>query len=461
MTPSVLDHLHQNFDPILDRLYRFVSIPSISADSTYRPAVEQAADWLVDELKSAGLSQVTKFATARHPIMYAEWLGAPGKPTVLIYGHYDVQPVDPLDKWKTDPFVPTRIDDRIYARGISDDKAPVLTAIEVARAYLAVEGALPVNVKFFLEGEEEIGSPSIDAFMRAHAGLLACDFVLSCDGAMWRPSEPSLTVASRGTMALEVTVFGPKKDLHSGRHGGAVANPLHALTRLLSSLHHPDGRVAVQGFYDQVAELTPPERTAIQELPFDEAAYLAEVGSPQGFGEPGYSLLERNWVRPTLEIIGMGGGYQGEGIKTVIPAEARAKISCRLVPDQAPEDIHRKIAGHLLENQPPGVRVEIHRGEDGVPAYCLPVDHTGLRAAKNVLKAVYGQDPLVVRIGASLPIATAFRTYLGAETVFFSFSTADEDFHAPNEFFRAQRLKDGLKAWTLYLAELAGGETNH
>jgi len=455
MTESTLAYLDANYDQIQDRLFQLVSIPSISADSYFHTAIDTAADWLVNQLASAGLKRVTRFETQKNPLVYAEWLDAPGKPTVLIYGHYDVQPVDPLDKWHTEPFQPVIKNGRIYARGTSDDKAPILTAIEVARTFLMVEGKLPVNVKFLFEGEEEIGSPSIDEFMKASTDLLACDFVVSCDGAMWRPTEPSLIVASRGSTSMEFSIYGPKKDLHSGRHGGAVANPLHAMAELLASLHTLDGKVAVQGFYDDVKELSQAERAAIQAIEFDEQQYLDEVGSPEGFGEPGYSLLERNWVRPTLEIVGMYGGYQGEGMKTVLPAEAHAKISCRLVPDQSPSDIRQKIMDHLLKHKPAGIRLEMKSSEGGVPAYSISENHPGLRAARSVLKDLYQQDPIIVRIGATLPIAEAFRNYLKADTVFFSFSTADEDYHAPNEFFRIQRLKDGLKAWVHYFEKLA------
>jgi len=455
MTEKTLTYLVSHYDQIQERLFEFIGIPSISADSDFHTAMETAADWLVKQLESAGLKRATRFETPRNPLVYAEWLEAPGKPTILIYGHYDVQPVDPQNKWQTKPFQPVIKDGRIYARGVSDDKAPVLTTIEVAKAFLAVEGQLPVNVKFLFEGEEEIGSPSIDDFMRTHADLLACDFVVSCDGAMWRPSEPSLIVASRGSVSLEFSLYGPKKDLHSGRHGGAVANPLHAMAELLASLHTPDGKIAVKGFYSDVKELSMTERADIQAIVFNEQQYLDEVGSPEGFGEPGYSLLERNWVRPTLEIVGMWGGYQGEGMKTVLPADAHAKISCRLVPDQSPSDIRDKIITHLKALKPAGVTLEIKSSESGVPAYSISENHSGVKTARSVLKDIFQQDPIVVRIGATLPIAEAFRNYLNADTVFFSFSTADEDYHAPNEFFRIQRLKDGLKAWVLYLDRLA------
>src|SRR6185503_4010250 len=262
-----------------------------------------------------------------------------GKLTVLVYGHYDVQPEDPVDKWQSPPFDPRVRDGRLYARGVSDDKGPMLIPIAVARSFFETVGQLPINVKCMFEGEEEIGSPSLDDFIRDHTELLAADVVLSADGAMWRINEPSLTVANRGLAGLELTLTAAAKDLHSGRHGGAVANPLHALSQLIATLHDESGRVAVDGFYDRVRELGAEERAAIAALPFEDAAYLEQVGAPATFGEAGYTTLERQWTRPTLDVNGMWGGYQGPGHKTVIPSEAHAKITCRLVPDQDPEEI--------------------------------------------------------------------------------------------------------------------------
>ncbi len=333
----------------------------------------------------------------------------------------------------------------------------MLIPLLAAQAYMATAGRLPVNVKFLFEGEEEVGSPSLEPLIAAHAARLAADFALSADGAMWRIDDPSVTVSSRGMTGLEFRLRGAAKDLHSGRHGGAVANPLHALAELVAGLHTPDGRVAVAGFYDDVAELSAVERAELAALPFDDAAYLREVGAPALFGEAGYTTAERMWVRPTLEVNGMGGGYQGAGSKTVIPGEAMAKITCRLVPNQRPADIAAKIVRHLEEYTPPGVTLEMVRGggHDALP-YRIPDDHPGLLTAVDVLRSVYGQEPLKVRMGGTLPVSELFRRLLGIDTVFFSFSTADEDFHAPNEFFRVQRLYDGLKAWAMSWERLAG-----
>ncbi|MGA9836267.1 MAG: dipeptidase [Gemmatimonadaceae bacterium] len=443
----VLTHLNANHDRILAELIEFAAIPSVSTDPAHAADVAAASRWVAAKLAAAGPFTVRTIATGGNPVVYGEWLGAPGKPTVLVYGHYDVQPEDPVDKWYSPPFTPTVRDGRLYARGVSDDKGPMLIPIKVAEAFFAVAGALPVNVKCIFEGEEEIGSPSLDAFIYDHQELLAADVVLSADGAMWRIDEPSLTVASRGLAGLELTVTAASKDLHSGRHGGSVANPLHALAQLIATLHDADGRVAVAGFYDRVVELTAGERADIAALPFDEATYLKQVGAPAAFGEPGYSTLERQWTRPTLEVNGMWGGYQGPGQKTVIPSEAHAKITCRLVPDQDPEEIVALVARHLERHVPPGTRLSVVDPEHGARPAHIGADHFALRAAGESLRAVYGVEPLVVRMGGTVPISELFQRHMGLDTVFFSFSTADEDYHAPNEFFRVHRLHEGLEAW--------------
>jgi len=445
--PRVLAYLEANHERILNALMEFAAIPSVSTDPAHAPDIARAAGWVEAAILGAGPFTVRTMATAGNPVVYGEWLGAPGKKTMLVYGHYDVQPPDPLELWQSAPWVPTLRDGRLYARGVSDDKGPMLIPIEVARAFFSIAGSLPINIKFMFEGEEEIGSRHLDAFIREHKALLAADAVLSADGAMWRVDEPSLTVASRGLCGLEVALSAASKDLHSGRHGGGVANPLHAMAQLIASLHDSNGRVAVDGFYDKVRELTPSEREAIAVLPYDERAYLAQVGAPSGFGEPGYSTLERQWARPTLEVNGMWGGYQGPGQKTVIPSEAHAKITCRLVPDQRPDYVLARVARHLETHQPAGTRLSISLADHGSPAAHIAPDHFALRAADRALQATYGKRPLVVRMGGTVPISELFRRHMGLDTVFFSFSTADEDFHAPNEFFRLHRLHEGLEAW--------------
>jgi len=454
MIQTTLDYLTSHHDSILAELVEFASIPSISTDPAHRADIERAAAWVAGQITAAGPFDVQIIPTGRHPVVFGQWLGAAGKPTVLIYGHYDVQPPDPLEKWISPPFTPTirtvSGEARLYARGVSDDKGPIFQAIKVAQAFFATQGRLPINVKFIFEGEEEIGSPSLEPFIVGHTDLLAADFVISADGGMWRIQEPSVTISSRGLAGLEFSLTGAAKDLHSGRHGGAVANPLHAIAELVASLHTPDGRVAVAGFYDDVIELPAEERAAIAALPFDEAEYLAEIGAPGPVGEPGYGTLERQWTRPTLEINGMWGGYQGPGTKTVTPSEAHAKITCRLVPNQAPADIAAKIARHLETHLPAGVRLAIVPEAHGALPYRIPADHFGLRAAATALAQTFGAEPLTVRMGGTVPVCEVFKRVMELDTVFFSFSTADEDFHAPNEFFRVQRLYVGLEGWARY-----------
>ena len=453
---DVLAHLETHHASILAELIEFAAIASVSTDPAHAADMESARKWVATSLGSAGAFDVQTIKTAGNPVVYAEWLGAPGKPTVLVYGHYDVQPPDPLEKWHSPPFAPTVRDGRLYARGVSDDKGPMLIPIKVAQAFFAVTGGLPVNVKCMFEGEEEIGSPSLDAFIREHKELLAADVVLSADGAMWRINEPSLTVASRGLAGLEITLTAASKDLHSGRHGGAVANPLNAMSRLIATLHEANGRVAVAGFYDSVRELSSAERADIAALPFDDDTYLAQVGAPATFGEAGYSTLERQWTRPTLDVNGMWGGYQGPGQKTVIPSEAHAKITCRLVADQDPDDILRLVTRHLESHVPPGTTLSVAASDHGARPYRIAPDHFALDAAGAALDAVYGVKPLVVSMGGTVPISELFKRHMGLDTVFFSFSTADEDYHAPNEFFRIHRLHEGLEAWARLWNILAG-----
>ncbi len=454
---DVLAHLRSRHEEVLDTLIEFASIPSVGADPARAPRMRDAARFVAGRLAAAGPLSARLVETGGQPVVVGEWLGAPGKPTVLVYGHYDVQPEDPVEAWESPPFTPTLRDGRLYARGVSDDKGPMLIPIEVARSFFETEGALPINVKFMFEGEEEVGSPSLDGFIRGHEALLAADAVLSADGAMWRPDEPSLVLGSRGVAALEFTLTGAAKDLHSGRHGGGIANPLHAMAELVAGLHAPDGRVAVEGFYDRVRDVPAAEREAIRAMPFDEAAYLAELGAPAAVGEAGYSTLERQWIRPTLEVNGMWGGYQGPGGKTVIPSAAHAKLTCRLVHDQDPDEIVALVARHLETHVPEGTRLTVTPGAGRAGAARIEPNHFVVRAARRALSDVYGVAPLLVRVGSTVPISELFERHMGLKTLFFSFSTADEDFHAPNEFFRVRRLHEGLEAWARLWEELGSG----
>ena len=435
-------------ESILAQLLDFLRIPSVSTDPEHAGDLKAAAEWVAHRLREAGPLTVEILETGGHPVVYGEWLGAPGRPTVLVYGHYDVQPPDPLGEWRSPPFSPEIRDERIYARGVSDDKGPMYIPIKTAEAFFATGGRLPINVKFLLEGEEEIGSPHLAGFVARHAGKLAADYALSADGAMWRPTEPSLTIGSRGLVALDLEVRGPRTDLHSGRHGGAVHNPLHAVATLVAGLHRQDGTVAVAGFYEGVEEPSGADRRRMAALGFDDESYREAMGVPDLYGEAGYSTLERQWYRPTLEVNGLYGGYQGAGSKTVVPSVAYAKITCRLVPGQGPDEIVRRVIEHLEAHAPPGVTVRVTPHAGGAPAYRIDVAHPALRIAQQVLRRRYGQEPAVVLMGGTLPISDIFQQVLGIDTIYFSFSTADEDFHAPNEFFRLSRLWDGIAAWT-------------
>ena len=435
-------------ESILAQLLDFLRIPSVSTDPEHAGDLKAAAEWVAHRLREAGPLTVEILETGGHPVVYGEWLGAPGRPTVLVYGHYDVQPPDPLGEWRSPPFSPEIRDERIYARGVSDDKGPMYIPIKTAEAFFATGGRLPINVKFLLEGEEEIGSPHLAGFVARHAGKLAADYALSADGAMWRPTEPSLTIGSRGLVALDLEVRGPRTDLHSGRHGGAVHNPLHAVATLVAGLHRQDGTVAVAGFYEGVEEPSGADRRRMAALGFDDESYREAMGVPDLYGEAGYSTLERQWYRPTLEVNGLYGGYQGAGSKTVVPSVAYAKITCRLVPGQGPDEIVRRVIEHLEAHAPPGVTVRVTPHAGGAPAYRIDVAHPALRIAQQVLRRRYGQEPAVVLMGGTLPISDIFQQVLGIDTIYFSFSTADEDFHAPNEFFRLSRLWAGIAAWT-------------
>ena len=435
----------------LAELAGFLAIPSVSGDAARGDSMRAAASWLVEQLAFAGGRLVE---TGGHPAVLAEWLGAPGAPTILVYGHYDVQPPGDEAEWDSPAFEPTVRDGRIYARGATDDKGPVFIALKVAEAFHTQQGRLPLNVRFLFEGEEEIGSPSLPAFLEAHRDELAADVVVSADGAMWRPTEPSIAIAAKGLLALDLTVTGPSADLHSGRHGGAVQNPNHALAAIVAGLHTSDGAVAVAGFYDDVVPLGALDREALGRVPFDEEAYRRQVGVPVLHGEPGYGTLERLWTRPTLEV----NGIQGGGSFTVIPRRARAHITCRLAPGQRPEAILAAITRHIEAHVPPGVEASVEAAPGAVPAYSIAADHPAVVAAAAALRTVYPDlEPLLVRIGGTLPAAVLFEQILGLETLLFSFSIADENLHAPNEFFRLERLEEGMRAWAELWMRLAEG----
>ncbi|PYF08189.1 acetylornithine deacetylase/succinyl-diaminopimelate desuccinylase-like protein [Rhodobacter viridis] len=455
MTPN--DYLDAHQPRFLQELLAFLAIPSVSANPAHRPDMARAADWVVARLTAAGAENARVVATEGHPVVMADWLHAGAdRPTVLIYGHFDVQPPEPLDLWTTPPFAPDLRDGRVYARGASDDKGGMLIPILALEAHLATTGTLPVNVKFFFEGEEEIGSPSIPDCVRAHAEALAADMIFSADGLQWAPDQPQILEALKGILKLEIVLRGPRADQHSGLHGGGITNPAMALAQLLASMKAPDGRITIAGFYDAVIDLAPEDRAAIARIPYDETAYLAETGAPAAVGEPGYSTRERLWARPTLDVNGLTSGWQGDGSMTVLPAMARAKITCRLVAAQRPETVAQAIRDHVRAHTPAGVTAEVTISKGGSDPLLLPAGHAAAAEAAAVLTEVYGRAPYRTRVGGSIPILSTFRDVLGLQAVVLGFSHDDENLHAPNEFLRLDCFRRGQSVYARLFERLGG-----
>jgi len=449
------EYVEANTPRYLEELMAFLRIPSISSLPEHAADVNRAADWVAGRLKAAGIEAVQILPTDGHPVVYGQWLHASDKPTIMIYGHFDTQPVDPLELWTHPPFEPVVKDDRIYARGASDDKGNMLIPILAAEAMLKTLGSLPVNVKFFFEGQEEIGSPQMPDFISSRRDLLACDMVLSSDGGQWEENQPALNVGRRGLAALQIDLQGAEQDVHSGSYGGTFQNPIHALAQLLTSMRSLEGKILVEGFYDTVRDLSDSERVQIADIPYDESRYLKDLGLDQLFGEPGYSTYERAWVRPTLEVNGIWGGFQGEGIKTVIPSLAHAKITCRLVPDQEPDQIVELVAAHVAKHAPVGAKVTVKKLAGSADPFVIPVDHPGNQAARVVLKKLYDKEPYIARTGGTIPVCGSFLKSLGAHLVNFAFGLEDENLHAPDEFFRISSFKRGLSAYGMILEELS------
>lgn len=449
---SLADHLAAARRDHLAELFEFLRIPSVSTDPTRAEDVRRAADFLLQRL--AGLGFYTELIeTPRHPVVFAERHVSDDLPTVLVYGHYDVQPPDPEHLWDSPPFEPTVVDGAVVARGASDDKGQVYAHVLGAAALLDQDGELPVNLRFLIEGEEEIGSPNLGAVLEAHAERLAADVVLISDGQMIAPDTPTLTYGLRGLAYLQVTVRGPKRDLHSGAYGGAAPNPLNALARIIAGLHDEDGRVTVPGFYDRVRDLGEDEREALARVPFDEDGFREEAGLRATPGEAGYSVLERIWTRPTLDVNGIWGGFQGEGAKTVIASEGGAKISCRLVPDQDHERISRLVAEHVAALAPAGVEVEVQHLQGGAPAI-TPIDSPSVIATARALERVFGRSTAFVRTGGTIPVVSLFQERLGADVVLADFGLPTDRLHSPNEKFDLDNYYRGIHASAEILREL-------
>ncbi len=454
--PRLAAYCTSEADAVVDRLFAWLAIPSISAVPEHAADVARSAEWLAGACRSAGFERVEIVSTPGHPSVFAEWSGAPpGAPTVLVYGHHDVQPVDPIEAWAHPPFEPVVVDGECRARGAIDDKGQVLYHLEAVRATLADRGALPVNLKLLIEGEEEVGSPHFESLLRERAHDLVCDVIVVSDTGMIAPDVPSTDVSMRGLVAATVTLTTASTDLHSGTFGGAVANPLHHLARLVARLHDADLRVAVPGFYDDVAEPTTAEAESLAVQPFDEHAFGRLAGGARLEGEAGRSTLERVGARPTAEVVGFSGGYAGEGIKTIVPASAQAKISFRLVPDQDPEAIMTLVSDWIRREVADGIDVAI-TWHGGVAPARTDTDHWSFAALRRAITTVWGREPLLTRVGGSGPEETLGRV-LGAPVIFLGVGLPGDRIHAPNERMVMDQFWRGLCAAGELYDELAAG----
>ena len=434
-------------------LCELLRIPSVSADSRHRPDVRRAADWVAGQFRSLGL-KTELCETAGHPIVYAESLAAPGAPTVLVYGHYDVQPPDPLNEWISPPFEPTRRDGNLYARGATDDKGQMLTHVKSAEAWLRTEGRLPVNLKYLIEGEEEVGSEHLEKFIAENGKRLACDVIVISDTSQFAPGQPAITYGLKGIAYFELRLSGPNQDLHSGVFGGAVTNPANALAKMLAALVDGQGRIQVPGFYDDVAPLSAKEREQFAALGFSDDEFMSQIGVEGVTGEAGYTTLERRWARPTCDVNGLWSGYQGEGSKTVLPARAGAKFSFRLVPNQDPHKVHASLAAMLQKLCPAGIKLELIPFH-GAPGVVVPLDSPYMAAAAKAIEHGFGKRPVFIREGGSIPVVSTFRKLLGADTLLLGWGQNDDNTHSPNEKFCLADYHRGIKASAYLWDELS------
>ena len=437
----------------LERLMEWLRIPSVSTDPAHKGDVRRAGEFIRDELGSSGFD-VAMTETPGHPIVTANWTKAPGKPTLLVYGHYDVQPPDPLDLWRHGPFEPTLEGSNLVARGATDDKGQCFALVRGISGMLQAEGSLPVNVKFLIEGEEEIGSPNLENYIRANADALAADVVLISDTSQWAPGVPALTVSLRGLVYLQVNLVGPNRDLHSGSFGGSVENPGHALCQMMSALKDANGRITIPGFYDDVRELSDDERAAMRALPFDEEEYRKDLDVPELVGEKGYSAIEHKASRPTLDINGLLTGWTGEGAKTVLPSKAMAKFSMRLVPNQDPDKIRAAAMAHLEKLVPPGVKMTIDTCHDGAPIE-VATDSPWVAGAQRAIEKGFGTAPVFIREGGSIPVVSTFKEVLGLDTILLGLGLPDDNTHSPNEKFNVDDFQRGIETVAHFLNEMA------
>ncbi|CAN5808337.1 dipeptidase [soil metagenome] len=452
--PAIEEFLARTADERLADYLDFLRIPSIGTLSEHAVDMERAASFVAERLERMGVESVEVAPTGGHPIVYGEWLQADGAPTVLVYGHYDVQPVDPLELWHRPPFEPVVEEGRVYARGAADDKGQVHLHLWAARALLETTGRLPVNLRFVFEGEEESGSTNFDAWLEANRGRLGADLAVISDTGFFEGNKPAITVSLRGLMYAQVDVSGPGLDLHSGTYGGNVQNPANALATIVASLKRADGTVAVPGFYDEVRELSGREREEFARLPFEQDAFVRQHHLHSLFGEPGFSPLERRGARPTLDVNGIWGGFSGEGSKTIIPAHAHAKISCRLVADMDPARTFERVRDFILADPPAGVEVQVRQINEGMWSL-TPLDHPATQAAAAALEEVFGERPCYLREGGSIPAAASFASLLDLPVVLLGFTPPDDQAHAPNEWMSLANYEGGIRTVVRYWQRLA------
>jgi len=454
---KVIDFINVNRDRYLEELKGFLAIPSISALPQHAGDVKRCADWCVEEMRRIGLQNVRLIDTAGNPVVYGDWLAAEGAPTILFYGHYDVQPVDPLELWESPPFEATVRDGEIYARGSADDKGQVFMHFKAVEAHLKQNGRLPVNIKFILEGEEEVGSVNLDDFIRAHKGELGADVVVISDSPMFARGVPSICYGLRGLVYFQLDLRGSSTDLHSGSFGGAVANPAMVLAQVLAQMKDRGGRIKIPGFYDDVVPLQEEERKAWASLPFNEKQYKKDFGVPKLFGESSYTTLERTWARPTFEVNGLLSGFTGEGAKTVLPAVAMAKVSMRLVPNQSPDTIARLFEEYVKKVTPKTVELKVTRMHGGKP-WMTSYDNPFVQAAARAIEKGFGQKPVLTREGGSIPVVSTFQEELGLPSVLFGVGLPDENAHAPNEKLDVGNFHGGIIASAILYNEIADAQ---
>lgn len=453
MVEQVRSYLEEHQDRFVSELIEFLKIPSVSADSTLKSETRRGAEFVLKQLEAAGIES-RLVETAGHPIVYGAWKKAPGKPTVLVYGHYDVQPPDPLDQWTTPPFEPDIRDGHIFARGATDDKGQMYTHIKSVEAWMKTHGELPVNVVFVIEGEEEVGSDNLDLFLEKNKDLVASDIAVISDTSQYAPGIPAITYGLRGILACEVIVRGPKQDLHSGVFGGAVTNPGNGLAKMIAALHDDQGRIQIPGFYDGVIELTQEERDQFAALPFDEAKFMSNLGVNAVAGEAGFTTLERRWARPTCDVNGMISGYTGEGPKTIVPAEARVKITCRLVPDQDPVALTNALEQYLRDQLPTGLTMEFINFH-GCRGLVFDFNSPYMSAARTAIEQAFGAAPVMIREGGSIPVVETFQTKVGVETLLLGWGQNTDNLHSPNERFSLESFRQGTLASALLWQELS------